>query len=651
MSLKPIRIGQLIAPFGPGSLYTDRHGTPHVVCGLDHWHMTWDNTNGLQPCGSPGEFERFERRLSSLLRINQFRIPPDYRMVQRGANPPPNARLEIPAQRFPRWYRNTRTGDMKRFNLHTEIVGIPDNGGRWQPVRFIAVCPAGHLCEFPWKEWIDCSCPGDGQLKLIDHGGSELSSIWVKCESCPESSPGRRGRSLSGSTTRANEEQGIKSPFQEQGIVCPGDRPWLGERANEPCSAPLVGALINQTNIYFPRIVSAIAIPGFDFQSPESTDLRLEIERLDEVLGSVKVLWRMGRHKAAAGTILGELSEREIRGEEEDIREILEDIFDPAPSFSIPGNRLPVSPEPELLAFRRAEFDILRNEVNEPEKVPDLRVIASTPPEGFTPWVSRVNLVERLKETRVFYGFDRLEPAKNPLADMPGRAMRQLFRDPPESPSGQWLPAIEVFGEGIYVELREERILEWQRQYSEWINNRIDDAFLARLSDIYQTLPPCGPYDRDWASRYLMTHSLAHIMINQLVFECGYSAAALRERLYISADFGAPMAAFLIYTAAGDSDGSLGGLIQLGRPERLGPTLLRALSRASWCSADPICSEQLGGHGSRLVNHAACHACILLPETSCETINQGLDRAMIVGTPDNRQHGFFADILEQAHSV
>ena len=35
------------------------------------------------------------------------------------------------------------------------------------PVRFIAVCPAGHLCEFPWKEWIGCTCPGDGSLNLV----------------------------------------------------------------------------------------------------------------------------------------------------------------------------------------------------------------------------------------------------------------------------------------------------------------------------------------------------------------------------------------------------------------------------------------------------------------------------------------------------
>jgi hypothetical protein len=250
----------------------------------------------------------------------------------------------------------------------------------------------------------------------------------------------------------------------------------------------------------------------------------------------------------------------------------------------------------------------------------------------------------------VFYGFDRLEQSNNSLAGMPDTAMRQLFRVPPSQPQDRWLPAVEVFGEGIFIELQEQRITEWQKEHASWIAERIDDGLLTRLAGVSQTLPPLSAVSRAWASRYLMVHSLAHILTNQLVFECGYSTASLRERLYISADTSSPMAAFLIYTAAGDSEGTLGGLVRLGRPQRLGPVIQRALGRASWCSADPVCSEHLGGQGSKLANLAACHACVLLPETSCETINQGLDRAMVVGTPEGRKHGFLAKLLEQAYA-
>ena len=219
-------------------------------------------------------------------------------------------------------------------------------------------------------------------------------------------------------------------------------------------------------------------------------------------------------------------------------------------------------------------------------------------------------------------------------------ALRQLFRTVPSQPTERWLPAIEVFGEGIYLELDEKSIQHWQSENKEWLEERLDDAFLVRLAGEFKTLPPDDASNRDWASRYLLVHTFAHILINQLVFDCGYSTAALRERLYISADPVAPMAGMLVYTAAGDSEGTLGGLVRLGRPDRFLPVVQRALSRASWCSADPICSEHLGGKGARLANLAACHACVLLPETSCETINQGLDRAMIVGTPEARDHGF-----------
>jgi hypothetical protein len=278
-------------------------------------------------------------------------------------------------------------------------------------------------------------------------------------------------------------------------------------------------------------------------------------------------------------------------------------------------------------------------------------VIPTDVPEELAAWFTRVNLVERLRETRVFYGFDRLEQNNNAIRQMPDIAMRQLFRDPPTTPPDRWLPAVEVFGEGIFVELNEHRLTEWQTDHAAWLRDRLDDGFVARLGGVFQTLPPLSPADREWASRYLLVHSLAHILINQLVFECGYSTASLRERLYVSPDSAAPMAAFMIYTAAGDAEGTLGGLVRLGRSERLGPVVRRALGRASWCSADPVCSEHLGGQGSKLANLAACHACVLLPETSCETINHGLDRAMVVGTPEAREHGFMAQLLEEAYSL
>jgi hypothetical protein len=352
----------------------------------------------------------------------------------------------------------------------------------------------------------------------------------------------------------------------------------------------------------------------------------------------------MNMRQNAVDMVMGTLTTRKIAADPLQTEAALESLFRNGPDLA--GVHVgSAAPESELLAFRRVEFNIIRREVNDPERVPRLRVIPTTVPPELQPWISKVNLVEKLCETRAFYGFDRLESDNLPLDAMPDSAMHQLFRFPPTEPLARWLPAVEVFGEGIYLEFDEKAIANWQRAKSEWLGARLEDAFLARLGAVIQTLPPLGATTREWASKYLLLHGFAHALINQLVFECGYSTAALRERLYVSTDAAAPMAGLLIYTAAGDSEGTMGGLVRLGRPERLGSVVKRALNRISWCSSDPVCSENLGGHGSRLANLAACHACILLPETSCETINHGLDRAMIVGTPEAREQGFFSELI------
>jgi len=648
MGSKQIRIGQLIAPFGPGSIYTDRRGVPHVVAGLDYWYMRWDEGSGrMVPCTDRAEFELSEPRLSLLLRVDRFCIPPDHRHIRLGGTAAPNAGLFVPALRFPRWYRHTKTGELRRFNLQTARIDKPRGGGRWQPVRFIAVCSGGHLSEFPWKAWVGCQCADDGHLVLTDRGGSELTSVKVHCLTCPEGSPGRRGRNLGGTTVKPDVSAGEQSAFQKAGITCSGERPWLGEDAAQPgCDRPLVGALINQTNIYFPRTVSALALPDLRIQDLGMAKLRAVVEQETSILGIARTLWNMPDHAGAVGLIQTRPAVKELSVTAPQIEEILDSIFSATATTLPPGAAAPADPELDLLTFRRAEFNILREQIDDPARVPDLRVIPTVVPPEWSNWVSRVNLVERVRETRAFYGFDRLEPAVSPLTGVPDTAILQLFRDPPVSQQDKWLPAVKVYGEGIYIELDEARIRTWQGENEEWINSRIDNPFIGRLIEVGQTLPPLSPSNREWASRYLLVHSLAHVLINQLVFECGYSTASLRERLYISSDRAAPMAAFLIYTAAGDSEGTLGGLVRLGRPERLGQVMQRALDRASWCSADPVCSEPHGGQGSRMANLAACHACILLPETSCETINQGLDRAMLVGTPDHRAPGFFSSVIQ-----
>jgi hypothetical protein len=138
------------------------------------------------------------------------------------------------------------------------------------------------------------------------------------------------------------------------------------------------------------------------------------------------------------------------------------------------------------------------------------------------------------------------------------------------------------------------------------------------------------------------------MLINRLTFECGYSSASLRERLYVSEHPQAPMAGILIYTAAGDAEGTLGGLVRMGKPGRLESLLFRALSGARWCSADPVCMEmgRSGGQGPNSLNLAACHGCSLVPETACEEFNRLLDRGLVIGDFGRPTVGYFTDARE-----
>ena len=146
----------------------------------------------------------------------------------------------------------------------------------------------------------------------------------------------------------------------------------------------------------------------------------------------------------------------------------------------------------------------------------------------------------------------------------------------------------------------------------------------------------------NFSPQYVLLHTLSHALIRQLAMECGYTTSSISERIYSTyrAD-DRKMSGILLYTSSSDSDGSLGGLVRRGRPENLKVTLDGALSSATWCSSDPLCIESRE-QGYKSLNYAACHACSLLPETSCEMRNCLLDRVSLMGMPDDTGLGYFS---------
>lgn len=149
------------------------------------------------------------------------------------------------------------------------------------------------------------------------------------------------------------------------------------------------------------------------------------------------------------------------------------------------------------------------------------------------------------------------------------------------------------------------------------------------------------------SAKYLLLHTLSHLLIKQLSFECGYGIASLKERIYSGeATDGKQMAGILIYTAGGDSEGTLGGLVRQGHYDVFPGIFRKAIETARICSGDPVCSLS-NGQGRDSLNLAACYSCTLLPETSCENFNAFLDRGVVVGTMKRPEMGFFAEQLRE----
>jgi uncharacterized protein DUF1998 len=617
MASNPVRRGQLIVPFGVGAMMVVKDGTSIITAGLDHWYKRDD---GQDAGVDADEFVVHEWRLERLLRAGHFRLPPDFRKPLRGANIP-NCLLTVPFLRFPQWHFCARCRRLESIGLEVRgrvvCVECPRRSYLAQ-VPFVAMCARGHLQDFPWREWVhsDPEPACHGVLRLRATGSASLAAQQVECDAC------QARRNLQGITTANIDGSTTLSNTLAPGHVylCRGHKPWLGPGATDRCDQPLRGSLRGAGNVYFADVRSAIFLPR---ENPGVSQRLLNL--LDEPVYSsvIRLLEdettpRLLRQKSRAP--LEPFSDQEIG---EALRIVLAGRAE-ATDHAQEGDLVL-----EGVQLRHAEFTALRTARADEDLV--VRVVDrgsyAAPVRRF---VTSVSLVEKLRETKVFAGFSRIFPED-------GRSVAQrtavLWRTAPH-PRQAWLPAQVVFGEGMFLTFDEDLLTAWERKQE--VRARVAD--LARRYARLQRERHLRP--RDLSARFVLLHTFSHLLITRLTFDCGYTSASLRERLYVSADPATPMAGLLIYTAAGDSDGTMGGLVRMGRPGYLEPVVRRALEAARWCSADPVCIETQA-QGPLSCNLAACHNCALVPETACEELNRFLDRALMVGTIANPEMGFF----------
>jgi hypothetical protein len=267
--------------------------------------------------------------------------------------------------------------------------------------------------------------------------------------------------------------------------------------------------------------------------------------------------------------------------------------------------------------LRAPEWELLTGDLKRAGRDFTARAVAAPP--GFEPFIERVVVVERLREVQALLGFTRVDSPFDE-ADIGDR------RVPLGRGKVTFLPAAEVNGEGIFVQLKEAAVDDWCAGTSDR-----DDEFRqahAAWRERRRIPEPTAGYP---GLRLVLVHTLAHALMRRLALECGYSQASIRERIYSAppeAEDG-PMAGVLLYTAAPDSEGTLGGLVSLGEPEELSRHFRGALLDAALCASDPLCAENEPDPEGVTLHAAACHACLFAPETSCERGNRYLDRAVL----------------------
>lgn len=611
-----IRRSQLIAPFGVGAMTILANGTSVIGAGLDHWYAKPEH--GALDLS---EYTVSEWRLQNLLRVGSFRLPPDDRNRTSAGQDPVNVGLTVPFLRFPTWSFCTQSSCkwLKRHPLSLRDRPQCDNpvheSAAFKPfmvqVSFVAICELGHIMDFPWREWahrsINPTCRG--QLTLVSSGGGTLDGQRVACE-CGAKRTLRDVTMAPGDRSRLSYSL---EPGEE--FLCPGEQPWHGANRYEGCNAQIRASLRGASNVYFAQVASSIFLPKHSAGVQDAIDLLTD----HELNSNLSAAFQLGipvspeavRRLAKAQT--ADLSDA-------DLQTALEAVFG-AERDDMPDN------DQSERDFRRPEYRLLR-EANTDEA---LR-ISPVPPDDYGDdlgtWLNRITLVSRLRETRALWGFSRVHAA----APTKERG-KSLLRSTALNHADQWLPAYVVHGEGIYLEFDEDRLQEWESR-----PGVLDRAALLLQ---HRNNAPRRDNEAEPNARLVLLHTFAHVLINQLVYDCGYSSAALRERLFV-AEPPEPMAGVLVYTASGDSEGTMGGLVRMGLPGRLEPVLRAARDNAAWCASDPVCME-LGaaGQGPESCNLAACHSCTLLPETACEKFNRFLDRGMLVGTADDPSIGFF----------
>lgn len=586
-------------------------GLSLVSCDIRYW-------------GNDGE-EVDMPRLSQLLAVS-FRKAP---VREKRGDVEVGGRL--PVVRFPKWmycqkcrrmYYYDSTGDGRP----EDPVLCPDQDCRrvksvLAPMPWVVICPNGHMDDVPWHSLAHRDAAGQKQKTCRAYDALYFLSakgrgerLRIECRSCGMKLP----------------LTALKAPDLLRKDKCEGRQPWL--HTGERCDKQLQVAGLGDHFIHYPAMVSALDIPPESRMDPRNNVSKRIRDHRD---------WRRLQElfdKHGKENPLVQQKVRAIADEQGCQSDVLWDLLSPVTTRA---ERTPMDsgPIPEAHLLRQDEYRALLDRITDFREYERFITISRT--EDWQAWLkgkdvpSRVASlgkhvtelvgVTRLREVRALKGFTRVNlqesgEARLVPADLEGQS--------------SWLPVAEFYGEGVFFTLDRRNLSEWNALRA--VQSRTHVAQQGFEASLWSKRVGV---DASSLPGFIALHTLSHLLIREMAFECGYPAASLRERLYYG-DGASTMTGVLVYLAAGEPGGSLGGIARLAEPERFVALLARCVETAAWCALDPVCAEH-EGRGEARLNRAACHACCLLAETSCEFGNLMLDRRLIVSTPGEDKTGLF----------
>ena len=582
MGKRTIRQAQLVAPFGVGAII-DIGQESYVMADISRWQ--------------PGLMRRIENSHLERRLHRPIKTP----IAKEDVAP-------VSIHRVPRWHF------CPRCRLMRMITGMEDAANKYQvprcatqkckgeltPMGFVAACKQGHLSDIDWHGWAHSSpsvarssCSRQGAqlwFETTGQGGGDWSAISVRC----------------GCGARRNFN-GLVQVEGSLGYKCRGGQPWQHDESG--CQEKLWVYRRAASNLHFPKHISALDLLPLD-DGVSTDDLASQWEA-DVSWPMIKVMQAASIPISQILTTAGPAAEKIATRNGCAVGQALEALV---VSLS-PGddNREDAG---DVASTQAAIFaDEWATLIGHMDVSTEFLEIKRTPlpqewPQELLRTVRAMSMVKRLREVRALLGFRRLTPDEaRPLVPI----------DLGATPSN-WFPGVEAWGEGIFIQFDHVAVCEWE--------SRVEAGLANRLKRIGASATALGWDDGMAKPRFLMLHSLAHAVIRRLSFDVGYSASSIRERIY-SGPAGSTMCGILLYTADGDSEGSLGGLVRMGDPKRFGALLQAALLDIAWCSADPVCKES-DKQGLNGMNAASCHACMLVSETSCSYNNSLLDRRALV---------------------